>query len=369
MPEILILGGYGNAGRQIAELLLRHTSVNVIIAGRRADRAGALAAELNARHGAGRATARQLDAAQLRGADLATAGMVLAASSSTEHARRVAEAAIEARIDYFDIQLSSPRKWEALRALAPRIERAGLCFITDGGYHPGVPAALVRYAAERIPEMGSAVVCALMRLPWRQYEFSAEAVEEFVAEFQEFRPVCFSGGRWVESWTTSRKSDFGPPFGTAACQPMDMEEMRALPGRIPGLRETGFFVSGFDAITNNLTVPVVYVGLKVLPRAAAALGRLFRYSLQTFARPPYGCVITLEARGKAAGKLRLRLSHEDGYFFTAAPVVACVKQYLAGGARRPGLHCQGMLVEPAAFLADLGAMGIKVETVEDGVGR
>ncbi len=60
---ILVLGGYGSTGRPLCTLLLRETTVKVVIAGRNLAKAAALAAELNSQFGEGRATAVSVDAA------------------------------------------------------------------------------------------------------------------------------------------------------------------------------------------------------------------------------------------------------------------------------------------------------------------
>ena len=39
----------------------------------------------------------------------------------------------------------STRKLDVLRGLEASIETAGRCFVTDPGFHPGLPAVLVRY--------------------------------------------------------------------------------------------------------------------------------------------------------------------------------------------------------------------------------
>ena len=44
---ILVLGGYGGAGRAICEWLLKETVVGVVVAGRRLNRAEELSASLN----------------------------------------------------------------------------------------------------------------------------------------------------------------------------------------------------------------------------------------------------------------------------------------------------------------------------------
>ena len=46
-PTIVILGGYGNTGRALARLMLAHSKAQLTLAGRSAQRAEALAAELN----------------------------------------------------------------------------------------------------------------------------------------------------------------------------------------------------------------------------------------------------------------------------------------------------------------------------------
>ncbi|MSV28028.1 MAG: KR domain-containing protein [Bryobacterales bacterium] len=62
---VLILGGYGNAGRAIADLLARETGVTMILAGRQLQQAQALAGALSARYGGRRVLARHADAADV----------------------------------------------------------------------------------------------------------------------------------------------------------------------------------------------------------------------------------------------------------------------------------------------------------------
>ena len=56
----------------------------------------------------------------------------------------------------------------------------------------------------------------------------------------------------------------------------------------------------------------------------------------------------------------LTLSHADGYWFTAIPVVASLLQVLDGSARRPGLWFQASIVEPQRLLHDMQRMGIEI---------
>lgn len=368
MARVALLGGYGTAGGAVADALVRETEVDLVLAGRDAGRAAAAAQALNGKHGGGRVSGRRADASDraslaevLRGAQI-----VVVASSTMRDCACVAEAALDAGTDYFDLQLSSPRKLAILRALAPRIERAGRCFITDGGYHPGIPAALVRYVALRFDALDSAVTAGVFRLPWRQHHFSAASVQEFTGELREHRPAFFQKGYWQESWAETRSFDFGPPFGKQRCAPMALEELRQLTGATPGLRETGFFVNGFDDFTSNVVIPLGLLTVRSLPVLTRLFQWSFLWSVRKFAGPPYGAVMVVEAEGTQGGQraqLRLRLSHEDAYVLTALPVVACLRQYLTGAIRRPGLHWQANLVEPVEFFEDLTRMGLRMEVV------
>ncbi len=47
------------------------------------------------------------------------------------------------------------------------------------------------------------------------------------------------------------KFNFGELFGERYCLPMYLEELQSLPGLIPSLNETGFYISGFNWMTDT----------------------------------------------------------------------------------------------------------------------
>ena len=379
MPEsrtpvtFLVLGGTGNTGSRIARLLLAECDgARVVLAGRNQGAAGALARELGDAYGAERCAALRVDAsdpASVR-AGLEGVDMVVVASSTARHVETVIDAAIDARVDYLDTQYSS-LKIERLTAAVPRLEAAGVCAVTDGGFHPGIPAALVRFAAANIPRLQVANVGSLLQMDWRDIEVADVTMVEMVQEFADYSSQYYRAGRWCSmGWLTgsgSRPFDFGPPWGRRSCVPMFLEELRELPGAFPSLRETGFFVGGFGWLPDYVVLPIVMTGMKLAPRLVEGpLSRLFAWSLRRSSKPPFMTALQLEAAGEdEAGeptRLWLRLSHADGYDFTAIPVVAYLLQWLEGGARRPGLATMGNLVEPVRFLTDLERLGVRVET-------
>lgn len=369
--RVLILGGYGNAGRCIARYLLKEVpDLQLILAGRNLEKAQNTAYLLNETYPLDKPTgvhARRVDAANKEVLKQAfdEADLVINASSTIPYTRQLLEAALATRTDYLDTQLSSADKWRVLRQHQDHIRKAGICYVTDGGYHPGVPAALVRYAAGQVDELHSAHVYGALRLDWGGLEFSPSTVKELVDEFKHFQPLVYREGAWrKQSFRDLPAFDFGEPIGKLTCTPMHMEEMQALPDLIPTLRETGFYVSGFNPVTDNWVMPIVYMGVKMLPRNwSMPLARLFHWSLK-YSRPPFGLQLTTVCKGIKAGEpvcFRVSLSHSDGYVFTAIPVVSCVRRLLTGNIRQPGLWMQAQIVEPAPFLEDMKRMGIEVK--------
>ena len=185
--RILLLGGYGSSGRPLAQLLLQETTAQIILAGRSQHKAHQLATEL----GGDRVTSAWIDAADRTSLQAAMRGidLVVVASSTAQYTSNVAEAALAAGADYLDI-LYSTEKTAVLRDLAPKIEATGCCFVTDAGFHPGLPAALVRYAASCFDQLTRAKVGSVIQINWPDLELSSSTMQEFVAEFIDFKTLA-----------------------------------------------------------------------------------------------------------------------------------------------------------------------------------
>lgn len=368
---IIILGGYGGAGLPIARLLLQETDVGLILAGRHQEKAAETAAQLNAEFQGGRVRGAQVDASMTDSLKLAfaDADMVLVCATTVKYVREVAQAALAAGIDYMDIHYPQG-KVPVLQALAPAIKEAGRCFITEAGFHPGLPSAFVRYAAPSFSHLRTAIIGMAMKA---QHLGSSGSLPELIEDFSDYQAYVFKDGQWRKSGSRdTRKMDFGPGFGVRSCYPMQMEEMRALP-QLLGLEETGVYVAGFNWFIDYLVFPLA-MGLGKIRKGLGTglLVRLMEWGANAFTRPPLGIVFKLEAEGDKDGqprRMEVVAFHEDGYQFTAIPAVACLLQYLDGSIARPGLWMMGQVTDPVRLLNDMERMGIRVEISINDAGR
>jgi len=353
--NILILGGYGYTGKLLAKHLLARTNHNIILAGRNSEKANAFAKELNN----DRISVRGVDAANpnslrdgLKGVDF-----LLVAAPTTHQAETVIQSALEADVDYLDVQLSDA-KLAALRKCENEFKKRGLCFVTEAGYHPGLPSALIRYAAGKLDNIESAVTAGYLNISEIPY---TEAVDELMEVFIHYQAQVFKNGAWTKpsSWDM-RKFDFGPELGKRDCYSMFFEELRGIPAMYPTLKDTGFYISGSNLIADLLVTPIVMAGLKLFPkRGIRPLGKLMWWAMGK-SRPPYRVALKVEANGLLNGRqaqVHARCEHEDGYELTAIPVVAFLMQY--ENIRKPGLHMMGHLAEPNQLFQDMESMGVR----------
>ena len=357
--NILILGGYGYTGRLVSKHLLAETRYKLIIAGRHLEKARALVNEL----GDQRASARQVDAADessLKGA-LRGVDFLLVAAPTTHHTQTVVRAALQAGVDYLDVQFASS-KLDILNAHAKEIKRKKLCFVTEAGYHPGLPSAMVRYAAARMDRIESALTAGYLNvgggLPY------TEAVDELMEGFIHYQAQVFKNGGWTKAGSYDiRKFDFGEGIGRRDCYSMFFEELRNLPEMYPSLKEVGFYISGAGWLVDAITM-VVLLGLKIAPRRGLRpMGKLTWWAMTKLPKPPYRVILQVEAKGQKNGRpleVRARIEHADGYELTAIPVAAFLMQY--NNVRCPGLHLMGHLAEPVRLLKDMQKMGVGVTT-------
>lgn len=368
---ILVLGGYGGTGRLFCRYLLKETNAHVIVAGRRLAEASKLADQLKRDFPAERVSARHVDAADgeslrqgFQGVDL-----LLVAATTTQWAKQIAEAAIAAGIDYLDIYYQQD-VFPVLETLKQRIEQAGLCFITQAGFHPGLPAAYVRQGAPYFDRYDKAIVAFAMNTRIEK----ADSVYEIVDAIADYQAAYFKDGKWTNAtYKDARRVDLGRLFGVKQCTPLEMKEIAPLPEMF-GLQEVGVLAAGFNWFVDWLLFPAMMVAQKIKKGSLRDLwASLLIWGINRFSTGERGVAFVLEAEGEKGGrprKLRIYSEHSDAYAFTIIPVMACLNQYFDGSIRQPGLWMMGHLVDPDRLFSDMERMGVVFQTkVTDTNGR
>ncbi len=268
--RVLLLGGTGNAGKSISQLLCStKLQCDVIVTSRNLSKSKSVIKELDRLHD----HQVQFIPAKLDASNydeminiMKEVDIVLVTGSVLDQVELIIKATLEANIDYYDLLLSSPLKISILEKYKTEIKQKGRIFVTDGGFHPGVPAAMIRYSKAVLGKLKDAHVYAALRMNWNDYQFSKETMVEFVEEFKHFQPIVLQQGKWLkQNMTKLIPFDFGHPFGNLHCTPMLLEEIKRLPKSIPTIQNTGFFISGFNWLSDYLITPLVWYGAKFLP--------------------------------------------------------------------------------------------------------
>ena len=359
--RILLVGATGYAGRKLAGSLLTDTDATVILSGRSRVKLEELQSSLHTHGLAHRIELLELDAADIDFAALPNFDLLVNATAEGRHNAPLIRACLEHKADWIDMQMTN----ELLRApaeLRAKIERAGRCFVIQAGFHPGIIAALVRYAAQRMDVMDSAVVGSVIRdktgLPF------TSGVAELVESFRDYKSEMYKDGRWQKlKYKGYPKIEFEYGFGKLLTYPVEMPELRRLPELFPDLKNTGFFVAGFNWFADYLVTPLIMLSSRIAPRqTAASLGRLLSWSTKRFARPPHGTVVQVDAEGQREGqpvRFRLSLFHEDAYTLTAVPTVAMIKQMLREKVPS-GIHLMGLCCDPVELFEDIERTEISI---------
>ncbi|WKZ70304.1 MAG: saccharopine dehydrogenase NADP-binding domain-containing protein [Melioribacteraceae bacterium] len=366
--KILLIGGYGNVGKFLSELILSNTNSSIIIVGRDKAKAEKFKDELVVRHDEKRIETGFVDASNTGSLinEFMKSDFVINAASTIQFTNNIVEALLQTKNNYLDVLMSSPQKLNLLKATSEQFVKNDQCIISDGGFHPGLPAALIRYAADYFDEIHSANVGSLLNMDWK-FEFSSpDTIKEFIYEFKEYGSTAYVKKEWRKlSYKDYKYFDFDKPFGKKPCISMMMEELKELPDEYPSLSETGFYISGFNWFTDYFVTPLMMFAVKRFSlNKLNSITKLFKWSLRKFSKPPYKVILQLIAEGIKEDKnqqMKIEVSHEDGYFLTAVPAFACLHQYLEKSNRIPGLHFQANYVEPKKFLNDIKRLGCEVK--------
>jgi saccharopine dehydrogenase (NAD+, L-lysine-forming) len=359
--RIMVLGGYGGVGREISRNLLRHTAADVTVSGRDAAKAENFAAALRKAHAGRRVSSVEADARQKTSlaAALKEVDLVIVAATTPDDIGTIAEAAIETGTDMIDILVRGDvvDRLEAFRARAISHHRV---FITQAGFHPGLPAPFIKYARDQFDVYQSAYVVMVMNAIFEKPESTHEIIHEIGAA----NAKILKNGLWKKaSYRDALKIRFSDPFGVRPCYPLHMREIIGLEKEL-SISNMGVYSAGFNSFVDNFVFPLTLLlqsvkkgmGMKVC-------GKLMHWGINKYYAGQPGVEFKLLASGMKNGSptnYALEAYSPDAFEFTALAVIACLKQYLDGCFTKPDLYLMGNIVHEKRMIDDLRRMGVSI---------
>lgn len=326
MREVLILGGYGHAGKLVARELVETTPARVALAGRSIQKAERAAVPLGERVRGVYADAT--DPRTLR-AVLSAAAVVV--DCTPGQAFTALELATETPVPFVGIA-SVPLPARAHAALGERAWRSRVAVIPAGGAVPGLPGILAEHCVRRLPEIHA------LRIASTGTWNGTEAARRDALQLAARTPVEYRERRWQRARSGSTRWRFPEPIGLQTLRPVAPIELHAF--------------AEAHCIHN-------------LCYLEATAGPLLR-ALERVIGPtqPGGFAVAAEAwieeeAGPPAA--RVCVQADDAPSAAAAVVGALVRAILAGKAPA-GLGYAHEALDPLAFLASFEKRGLRVST-------
>ncbi len=252
MHRILVLGGYGFFGSRICASLARNPRIHLLIAGRNADKATALAYQVGLRS----ENAKALDAADPQLADklrkLEIATLIHTAGPFQKQHYSVAQAAIRAGCNYLD--LADGRAFvTGIGELDAAARAAGVSVVSGVSSLPALSSAVVDRYHEHFSRLDSI-----------HFGISSGAVVPGIATLLAVLGYCgqsfsaLENGAWtpVRGWLDTQLHEFPERVGPRLLGRCDVPDLDLLPARFAGVKTVAFH-AGFASEAGHRLVELL----------------------------------------------------------------------------------------------------------------
>ncbi len=314
--KVLILGGYGAAGKAIATHLSKRMTGAITVAGRSMAKAQACADQLNRELSSGvdffAASVDVADHEQITQSCKGQNVVLLACDASPESIESLVRGCVANGADYIDITPHA-RKRAVFESLTKLIDSGKSRFVLDAGADPGLPGWLTRWLCKNSPEdLGQIEIYGR----YRSTDIGWGGVADILKESDSQGWIY--DGRWRRSpfWDCKLKS-FEGGLGRSLCVPIRLDELESLPEEL-GLQVLKCYHAGLNPVADTLITlersPLIHW------MSFETRQRLFYQALKRFTKKPFG--LSIEAEGTSAHRqFRAAIGHSDLYVATAIPAV------------------------------------------------
>jgi len=357
LNKILLLGGYGKAGGQIAQVLIDHSDYSITLAGRNKHKAVKMANAINKCIPTERCNGMEVDIKNIPvlKKTLPEYDLLINCVPLPSKGDPIIRAIVNANIHYIDLIPSSLKQIQFENYKSIIIHNNKTC-ILEAGWEPGLPAFVARLGAQKLN--GSAKDIELHAV-YREDDMATTSVADIV-EHTQLTAAFFKNGRWVRnSIFNTQKMHFPAPFGTVKGYPTELAELKTIVPELD-LKSLRIYQGGYNLVCDLILFVWTAFGLSKNDYLLTVCTKLFRWANKQFTAPPFGGMIKAKISGDT-NSLEVIVTTENLYQATAIPVVVAVKQILDQEIDNPGVHFMGSIVEPTKFQKEISKMGITVK--------
>src|SRR5215217_9740736 len=349
--DILITGGYGTVGRRVAADLAPDYPDRVVVAGRSAEKAAQLAAELGYR-----VRGRRVDVGDPGSVEAALGGVGVVMSCIDQPEPHLLRAAIGRGLAYTDTapHLMTHRPTEAMKAEAAQ---RGARIVLGTGLAPGISSLLARLGVDRVGAVESVKSNVLLSVGDTYGPASREYLLEEIALHYAVRiEDCELPTR---PFAASARVNFPPPLGEQKSYLFPFSDQVFFPetlGARTAISRLALEPPWLGTLLSALVRLRVTAGPRQRGRSQERVQRLIaRLQRRYKGRDWYGVVV--DVRG-ARGWVRASLVGRGQASGTAISAAAVVRALAEGEVDQPGIWLAEQVVPPEPFFERLAAQGL-----------
>ena len=368
--KTLVLGGYGNFGARICRALAGSPGIELLVAGRDAQRAKAFASSLDAAASGVRIDVQAADLAHtLRG--LGVELVIHTAGPFQNQDYRVPHAVAAAGAHYIDLADGRRFVCDFPAALDAAFRRAGRIAVSGASTVPALSSAVVDHLADGWQHIRSIDICIAPAQGAPRGEATLAGVLAYCGE-----PIrVWQGGRWVElpGWADPEKVEFArmKPRRGALC---DIPDLELFPARYEGVQSVMFRAALEVVLTQRAFAFLAFMrraGLLPAPQKLAPLLHAPGGVFDALGTALGGMVVRIEgtdAQGRAARRAwHIAADDNHGPEIPCMAAILLARRLAKGDATLPpvGAHaCMGLLTLPE-FEPEFARWGMVTDVVEE----
>lgn len=340
--KILVVGGYGEVGRRLAQQLEARQPGRVIVGGRHPEQASGV-------------EARRIDVDDPGSIELALEGVGVVVACVRQRELHLVRAAIRHGIAYTSI--APPwMPWLETEPLRKEAERTGARIILAAGLEPGITSVLVRAAADRLGGVDAVETALLLGLG---DAYGADSMAFIFDELSQAYSVVVDGrARSAMAFERPTLVEFPPPVGLRRAYPMPFRDQLYYPATVGAKTAIARIALDPPWLASTLSALLRLGARRVLGRSAGRGSA--RRLIETLRARYSGCdryALVVDVRN-GRRTIRSTLTGRSQAHATAVGVGAVTEALWSREADTAGVWLAEQVIAPEPFLARLADQGI-----------